>query len=776
MKTNFLKKALISILGIATLALVGVVDMNAQNFDNGTAATGTGKYNASCGAVIKMKAATGTITPGTAGLGTATKPIPGVVDWSNNTSSTTQNVGAYYYEHMVLSGLSSKSVLNGVFIVSSSCATFLTGYTNLGTYPYYVDATSGTVTYAVASTFTYAGVTDQNIFPQTNYVTLNITGAGNAVVRSSDVVTAQNITSEVGAPILVDGTLNLTTGVSDIKGTIAVDAGATLTTAAGAVSISGALSSAGTITTGAGNVTASSTTDLTGSATLTLAGAGNVALNGATTTASGTSITMTGAGDLAFGGNLTLGGTLDADNGTGGLGTLSLLGASSILASGTVDVGDGTDMFITGTIANAGDGNNLNFNCGSNITYNGTQAPQVILPTLDADGHRYGNLILTNGNKQGGAGNGNNVNVCKNFTLVGGNLDMASNTGYLKLNDPTVTPLYGAGTGTENVVGKMRRTYATTTSTYAFNNYKTTIDFTTPAAAAGYYELDVTPSTAPINNDANTINRKIVMNYDLTGWVASIQAGYLSTELPAFSGGLNEDNLKFFEADGASAANIEKLAGTGYGRNKTDNIHHLSLAGILPGTGAVDGVVEKNFTSSHELEMRASNTMYSIADGRWTNKNTWDEGTVPTQVDNAEIRTSVYVGIAGSFIGTAAAGNTTPEYDYYGNTNVAAARTITVANKTGAANPALIIGNEDNPDNYIFHTALNTDNSLINNNLTSSTATFPLAVAKNGLNAGDIQGVWVISIKGANKVPALGTYQILNSGTVNNEGILEVGE
>lgn len=755
------------------LGFAGLVteDSVAQNFTN----TGAGTYNATCGAVLKMKSENGTITTtGSVPIGTdAGSAIDGVVEWSK--SSGNQNIGAYYYNSLILSGASTKAVPTGIFVVGTQCPDFLTGYNQLNNYPYVVTGTSGAVTYT--GTFTYGG-TNQNIFPQTNYNVLDVTGTTPTILATDD-VTAVEVNTNAGTELEILGDLTLGAGTSDFAGVLNVGTTGTLTTGSGTVNVDNNLVSSGVITTAAGNVIVDGTATLT-AGTLNVNGVGDVTFNGTSSTSDGNVINVNSTGDLTFGGNLNLAGDIVVPGGgAGGYGNVNFDGTTAIAATGTLNFGQNTNLLITGDITNAGDGTNLLFNCGSTTTYDGTQNPQIVLPTLDADGNRYGDLVLTGGAKRGGTNaTGINVNVCDDFSLTGGNFDMLTNNGYLKLNDPTGSVTYGAGTDAWEVVGKMRRTYATSTDSYVFNNYKTTLAFTTDAAAAGYYEFSVVPGAtgAPIFTDANTVDRKITMSYDLTGWVATIQAGYLASELPAFAGGLTENNLKFFEADGALDTDIEKLSGV-LTRNTSDNIRHLNIAGVLPGTGAVDGVVEKEFTSGNDLLLRANNTMYSIADGRWTNPNTWDEGVVPTATDNAEVRNSVYVGIDGPFIGTLAAGNTTSEFDHYAG-NDAAANTITIAAKTGSANPALIIGNEDNPATYLFKTAA-TGTSFTNNNTTANVTVFPidpLVTTKGSLASGNIQGLWLVPYITAGSIPALSTTQISNAGNINNQGIIEIGE
>jgi hypothetical protein len=504
-----------------------------------------------------------------------------------------------------------------------------------------------------------------------------------------------------------------------------------------------------------------------------------------------------GTGDITFDGNVTLtDGSIISD--VVGDGTVTI-GSGSTLAlaanTGILNFGASTDLVITGAITNASaSGANLLFDCLSTVTYDGA-AGQFILPTPDVAGNRYGNLVLTTADKVGGTATyGNNVNICTNFSLAGGDLDMRTNSGYLQMNSAVGTVTYGGGSGTEEVLGAFRRKLAASgdvalATPYTFNNYKTRVTFTAlpTASASAYYELNIDRDQSPINYIAGTdINRKITVDYDLAGaFEYTLQAGYLLAETPGgnstFTSPLTEADLKFFEADGALPADVEKVAGTGYSRNATDPIRHVSLSGLIGGTGAVDGVIERFITPTNDLVLRASNTMISIVNGRWSNPNVWDEGRIPVQSDNVEIRTMVYVGIDGPFAGTSGgtddvpANNTRSEAADY-TAGAAAANSITIGDYP-ATFASLIIGNEDN--GAYTHKTLSTGTSFINNNLTAPAATFPLNPDKSlVLNATGFNGLWITGfVTGATPgIPTLGTVQLQNSGSVNNQGIIEIGQ
>lgn len=715
MKNMFTKRALFSML-IAFMGLMAA-EMSAQDFTN----IGTGTYNAVCGAVIKMKSDTGTISGNLIGTNAA-NVIPGVVDWAS--TRVGQNVKPYFYTLLVLSG-GTKNVASGVNVLGGICADLLTGYNTPGgldTYPYIV--TGGAATYA--GQFSYSGITDQNIFPDT-YDSLNIAGAGNATVRTGTTVTAVTMTSSSDAPVLIAGNLSLTTGNSNLQGLVTVD------------------------TTGTFAV---------------------------------------GLGDVNIGGDLALNGTLDIDNGAGGLGTVTLGGTTTIGTSGILQLGQTGDLVINGAVSNVGDGNNLAMDCLSSITYSGIGGTQIILPTLNTAGHTYGNLFLKSGNKQSGtASYGNNVSICTNFSLDTFKLNMYANNGTLIMNNPAGTAVY---TALAEVEGKMKRVTDATSKSYTFNNAATSVSLAANVNNPDSIIFNIRPGVAPNDyNVAKDVNRKINLTYvDNAGHFAmTAQAGYLIGEGPgAWAAPYTQNSIRMYEA--ATAPAREKI-GTGNNPVRTaataTGFGSISLAGITDTSNSTLTNGIGYFASGNDILLSAGpTTFYSIADGRWTNPNTWDEASVPDSIDNAEIRHSVYVGIDGSFIGTAGGADDTPtnntksEYSHYGNTNNPAVNNILIVQKTagtGTPNPALIVGNEDNPDNYVFRTSVN--GTVTNNNTTANNLAFPLVAAttaKNTVVSGDIQGVWLVPYLTGTKIPGLGAFDFQNAGNFNNQGLIEVGK
>ncbi|HRP02969.1 MAG TPA: hypothetical protein PLE30_10025 [Candidatus Kapabacteria bacterium] len=717
------------------VGLFSAYDAAAQNFEMNGAGS---QYNATCGAVIRMKGTTSSFQNiSGATLGTSGNVIEGVVDWAATTNG--QTVQGLYYDHMVISGGGTKTVANGVFIVAGACPDFLTGYNDLATYPFYVASGAGNNTFQ--NTFNYVGTVPQTIFPlytmggsqPNNFDSLSLAGGGTKTVPDGlDVGVNDALLLASGTELAVSGNLYLGAQPSILDGTLTIDNGGTL------------------------NI---------GTATL--------ALNDDITINDGSIISDNGDGDVTVG--------------TGA--NLNLAGNTSIL-----DFDDNTELIITGTIENNGNGTNLLFACNSTVTYNGT-AGQLVLPTTSANS--YGNLVLTNGAK--GAGTeaySNDFYLCNDFTLNGGgNFDLQASVpagGVLYLKDEAAVVTYGTN---EEVVGKMNRvTSGTPSAAYVFNNAQTVITLSNDADNATNIQLNVRPSTNPYNyNGTKDVNRKINMTY--TGnsgefaWTA--RAGYLEAEGPSagtWPGLYTQASVRFYEADGTVTPDEKIGTGNPYVRNSASgaNLGYVELAGIseTATTNIPNGIAD--FASTNDLKLTAGpTTFYTVNDGRWTNPGTWDEGTRPSASDNTEIRHMVYVGIDGPFAGTTGGtdeiegNNTLREATAYSG-GVAAANTITIA--TGFANASLIIGNEDNGSGYVFHTASTSVGSFVNNNTNALSATFPAVDGKGSVTKGSLNGLWMVYntsngwVNSGMQIPTFKTFNILNLGSINNEGIIEVGE
>lgn len=771
MKKKYFKRAMITALS-AVMAFLGTQNADAQNFTN----TGSGvnnKYNATCGGVIKMKAASGTISGNNIGTN-ETNAIPGVVDWSATADGQTVQ-GTTFYSRLVVTG-GDKTMADGIHVVGDACTTPLTGYANLATYPFYVSGTPG-LNFGTG-TFYYDGGT-QNIYPTTDpYNLLNISSAG--TVRNDETVSATTVTTT--GTLNVPGTLNIGTGTSNLGGAVSLIGDGIINTS-----------------TGTGTTTFASTVDMVGTSSISVSD-GDVTFTGAATVGSGTNITLNGDGNVTFNGNLALNGLLDADRPIGGLGDVTFAGTTSISGTGELDLGDNTNLFISGAISNTdAEGDNLKLNCNSNITYNANSGTQTIMPTANTTDNRYGNLILTgNAVKVGGTATyGNDVNICTDFSLAGGNLQMYSTNGTLRMNNPAGNAAY---TNLAEVEGQMARVTDLTTRTYTFNNSGTTIDLAADNDNPTLVTMNVRQGQAPSNFDvAKDVNRKINLSYanNAGNFTMDAKVAYLYAEgpgTPDWTAPNTQASIRMYEATGgtpAPAGSREKIGtgstpvrvpavdGASFGTVALENIGNTATAALPNGIGS--------FASGNDVLLSAGpTTFYSIADGRWTNPATWDENALPSANDNVEVRTFVFAGIDAPFAGVSEgtgadnvkANNTQSEANEYGNNAVA--NIIEVANISGAS---LFIGNEDNGDSWVFKTAQLTGNTLINSNTNAMAPVFDPATGIagkatfNAASSDNFNGIWITPWGGSTtRATNVQTNQIQNAGTFNNEGVVEIGQ
>jgi hypothetical protein len=734
-RNNLLHLCLVALLFIGLTAGEAL----AQNFHNNNNGTDSlGVYNASCGAVIRIRstAASDKFT-GSAPLGTAGNSIKGTVEYAA-TSGTSQPVQAAYYEHLVLTGTVAKAVPDGVHITGTQCATFLTGYDNLNNWPFYTSG--GDVTYA--GTIYYDGTDPQNIFPTstatggTHYNILDLSGGVKTIRDAETVTVVSNVTAS--ANVTVTGDLQLGAATSTFTGTVTLDN-----------------ANAG-IHAGAG------TTDFNGDVTVTL---GDIDI-------------PDGSGDVTVGAGATLA-LADAAGGS------------------TLHLGDGTgtpaELIITGAFTNAfAAATNMTFDCTSILTYNGT-ASQNIVATVTTNPFGSLNLIGSDAVALG------DIWICQDFNFatsgaVANTLAMGTNTLHMLNAAGAVT--YG---DVEEVVGAFERNilYASQPAEgYRFNNMHTKATFTDGVNVPTSMTFNVQPGLPPTGFDSTTdVKRKVVLSY------VSNAGGDFSDNL-TLTVGYRDDEDNGWPADALhtwqrvrmyedQAGTLEKM-GTGNpytngGPAAADTLAYAELSGISEITGNVPNG-NGNFASGHEILLRTGPIEFiSKTAGRWTNPNTWDEGSVPTEDDNAFVRHVVYAGITAAPSGafeTPVSGNTTPEATHYTPVSgeIYIANMITIQNDPNPADqtdgyhhPALIIGNEDNGNNVLM-TKQETGFTLINDNHAASVAAIGATPLPKSTAQADLNGLWITSIITGSNLVQFGTQNYQNAGTFNNEGILILGQ
>ncbi len=528
------------------------------------------------------------LTPGE----TAGTRIPYEVIWS--AAAGTQTVQGRYYENLTVEDASLKTISDGIFV-----SEVYTAGGNDRTYN---------------GTFTYDGSLAQDIFAETGmaagtnrYNNLQLGEAGTKTLQAGDVTT-------------IDGDLVMlasNTGGFEVLGGLTIGDEVTQDAAAPLlIDATGGGAADGQFTTGTGNGAFAGTVTIDNGGLLDIAGAGATnEFSNTVDVTDGDFFVRDGTGDVTVSGTMTL----------------------ANLATATINLEQNATVVVTGSLTNNhAAGVNANFDDASTVEFSGA-ANQVVMQTVASN--PYGNLSTDNGVKDAGG----DVYMSNNLDVgvtdgAGGNLDMGANTLYM--TDPNATADYDATNYTE-VVGAMRRSVdAGVVGPYTFNNAESQVTFTNNPYT-GYFEMNVQPATAPNNYDASTdVNRKITLDFDDDTWTATIRAGWKDGEQGAGWGGASpvttEDQLRFFEADGT---NEQKVAtGNAPSRDNASQLRYVQLAGIDATAVAMPGNAISEFYATNDLLLRGGpTTFYAIADGRWSNPGTWDEGLEPHEYDNVII-------------------------------------------------------------------------------------------------------------------------------------------
>ncbi|MCX6154814.1 MAG: hypothetical protein NT007_11715 [Candidatus Kapabacteria bacterium] len=557
----------------------------------------------------------------------------------------------------------------------------------------------------------------------------------------------------------------------------------------------------------AGNATTGATTEGP-SATLTATG-GQIYLNGSSASFNGeVAINSSGLVQTTTTGSATFAGTTDVNSGTlstsvgqtyiagttnvnaGGIydvaGTNStvLSGGSLILANSAtalLNVASSKTLTITGTLTDliaCGTRTNLNFAPSSFELYNGATG-QAVLGTDEAN--PYGNLGIANAATTFTANC--DIAVKQNFYSSGSDIDMSSHT--LTMMDPAYNAYY-ASTGGE-VWGLMKRYISSSSSTLTYNNAAMKVGIPTNPASVTWVAINNQPSQHSGISDYQAltdVNRQIRFNYASTAadWNAYVQYSYKNSEIPSPDPlNANESTLRYREVNGAST---EKIA-TGQKPTRTlsgANFGYVGLANVRPTGGSLaipPSTILAEVTSGDYLYLRGGPTQFiTIANGRWSDPGTWDEGSEPTSVDVCIIKHTVHAGYAR----TQTDGNIPAGQILESSPQMLASQIDIADNTNGAslilANPATYYGLNPSATTGAAHPGRLTIGSL-NGALTDSDLILSYCgTVATGAGTGDqnspavVNGGLYVFCNATLKVPE----NIVNNGVLKNCGHVEIGQ
>lgn len=588
----------------------------------------------------------------------ASARIPGLVSYSGATS---QDVQSRFYTDLAMDGAGSKNVPDSVFVSGD--------YTAPGT---------GGRNYT--GTFTYDGSNDQTILGEpggsgASYEDVVFQNAGVKTLLGGTTASIQNLTIESSSGnVIINGDMNLAE-------TITQSSGNTMTIDSGSVSIgTGASSLAGTvnISGGSGNEGSLTLDDVSGS----LAIDGDLSVD-----PFGSFNIVNGDATIGSGGSLALANSPDAK----------------------IDLSNGTSLTVTGTLSNANAaGDNVTFADLSTVTYNGAGG-QTVMATTETN--PYGNLSITSPGEKVASGL---VALSNNFSLDSANFNLGdcSTGGSLFMTDGTASANYADTITGYEVIGKFKRNILGQTNALTFNNYATTVQLDN-GAALNFVELCVVPNDTTMIDflTATDVRRTIKYSYDSVGgagdWATSIKYGYKTSELDnANQTNAFKNTLRFREELLSEAEKVS--TGQQPIRDTTVNAFNSVLLASIRGTDGRRGTQTAlaEVTSDNRLFLRGGPaTFISIADGRWSNPATWDEGEQPGATDIVKIRTNVHIGFTRDGIDGLTAAGQINENDkiaekgggVYTNRNTIAAR-IEINDGFGGSNNSntatLIVGGD----------------------------------------------------------------------------------
>lgn len=350
----------------------------------------------------------------------------------------------------------------------------------------------------------------------------------------------------------------------------------------------------------------------------------------------------------------------DAEIGAGGTLTLANVG-------GTINVGPARTLTVSGdgdfenAVAWGTTGNeraNFNFDDASFIHYTGSDVIEA--PTED---YPYGTLLVSGATKN--IETSTIAFISEDFGLADsdlladsdGNLTDGISREAIAMLDETASATFGPDL---ELVGKMRRYFNATTNELTFNNAITTVTVTDGDAPV-FLDLSIWKGQEPAASDydeAFDVKRKTVWDYELDAgknFTSTLKLAYLDNEYLAGQdadpviAARNKNSIRFRES-GPEAAGLDphKIA---TGEVVTRNIAYDQASSfayaVQPGISSDNShtLASAYVIDANEIYLRGGPTWFiTIAPGRWSNPDTWDEGVQPGPLDYTKVRHTVWAG------------------------------------------------------------------------------------------------------------------------------------
>lgn len=810
---------------------------NGQLLNEDATPVSGGLINNSSGTITFLGNNSGTITnwfAGTNPIGEdATERINGWVVYAATAGQQDLfdiGAGVQYYTNMMVDGASTKDIYDGVHVSGTYLNNALTSGSRSYTGTFYYD---GDVAQIIAPE-------DNDVSDENNYRNLDFSGTGAKNINMDSYGTDGKVTVLENLTVAADPDVNV---YDDLL--IGKDGGAG-STVAGDVYI-GQAGQVGTFEMRNGDYDYNGIIDIN-NGEFRVAGSGSGNYFGDVTVNSGTfSLYSTNTGGNAvFDAAVTLdvqsgGGVALADNVTGYIdvdGNIQLADA----ADAQLELGQNTKMFVGNVFTNAyAARTNMSFASGSEFIYDAAGAQNVVSTVVS---NPYANLYIEGGGTKTLPTGTGAINVNENFG-IGTHPDVAAAVGTLTFeeingDDVGLFMTNGSASYTDadaanasEVVGKFRRINSPTaalnaTTDYVFNNNLTQINFLDLPQNDGYVQLDVRPGTAasPAYIDGPTaptadVQRLIVVSYDDASIGAAsptsldqIRMGYLDAEYT--SAGNPENEMRFLEGTGQNGGltdRMEKInmhyqsgqtwTNNGGAGNPAWNYLELNEGGG-PGPGdplvAVAGVDSRNSyqdvgKGSAIVLTDEENFLITIAKGRWSDDDTWDEGRPPRSDERCIVRHLVYTGMDGGEFDSDV--ETRDEADVPGVTDIGTnefllCRRVEIkdpATYPGAGDHGAIViansdvdGSNDPNGTFVFgNTGINSGLYMENLSL-GSPANWDGDNTSTGnweaTEGGELQGIYVTAdgYDGATGTTTMRTSRYVNQGSLVNDGTIEIGQ